>query len=308
MDLRPSEYSWGEARDARSRRLLTSSGEVIELGVSREGRSLLGYRHRVPGSASGPERSILLLSLLHPMEWIGYELHLSLLEHWLAGAVLPPGTTLLSLPVANPDGVAQVESALAEGQPRWVRGNAARVDLNRNFPVDHRPRSPQFEWWPLYRSGPAAWSEPESRALRQLVDGQHGAKQIALSLSLHSFGRWFFYPPSGRWARGRSTEAHHDAIEAALRDTRGRRVVPYSHAQLGSWSPLFRAYGTEIDYLEQATDGLAYLVEISTGGFLRWGLRRALHPFFAFNPRDPRRECERLIPLLSRLALRALSR
>ena len=308
MDRRPSEYSWGEERDARSWRLLGHSGDLLDLGASREGRPIRGYRYRVPGDPPHTDRSILLLSLLHPMEWIGFELHLALLEHWLTEAVLPAGTTLLSLPVANPDGVAQVEASLASDRFRWVRGNSARVDLNRNFPVDHRPRSPRFEWWPLYRSGPAAWSEPESRALRRLVDEPSAAKRIALSLSLHSIGRWFFYPPSGRWARGRSTEMHREAIDSALRDDRGRRTAPYSHAQLGHWSPLFRAYGTEIDYLEQATGGLAYLVEISTGGFARWGARRAFMPFFAFNPRDPRRECEKLMPVCTRLALRALGR
>ena len=307
MDLRPTQYTHGEARTERSRALLRYGGEEIELGRSRQSRPLRGYRYRSSGDRERISRAILMVSLLHPMEWIGYELHLSLLERWLSSGLLPPGTVLLSLPVANPDGVAQVEESLERGFPRWVRGNAAGVDLNRNFPVDHRPRSRRMEWWPLYRSGPAPLSEPESDALRRLVEAADGARSIALSLSLHSFGRWFFYPPSGRWNPGPSTSRHRSAIEAALRDERGRRQVAYSHAQLGHWSPFFRAYGTEIDYLADVTGGLSYLVEISTGGLMRWGGHRLVHPFFAFNPRHPERECARLRPVLDRLAMQALA-
>ena len=300
-------YSRGDARQGRIDALLARGGESFELGRSREGRPLHGYRFTAPGDSSKRTPGVFLLSLLHPMEWIGFEAHLALLERWLAVASpLPAGTPIWSIPIANPDGVAQVEEALRRGRPRWVRGNAARVDLNRNFPVDHRARSRYLDWWPLYRSGAAPLSEPECAAVARLIEiSRSEGNEIACSLSLHSFGRWFFYPPSGQWSPGRSTSRHRDAVERALHE--GNRLAPYSHAQLGRWSPTFRAYGTEIDYLAEVTGGLAYLVEISTGGLLRWGPSRALHPFFAFNPPDPRREVDRLAPVLDRLTAFAIA-
>ena len=47
---------------------------------------------------------------------------------------------------------------------------------------------------------------------------------------------------------------------------------------------MFRANGTEIDFFSRNLGARAYLIEVSGGGIGRWGLRRALHPFFAYQP------------------------
>ncbi len=292
-------YAQGREREDRLRALQLG---CIELGRSREQRPILAWTQQA-GQCDPTLPGVLLLSLIHPMEWIGFETNVALVRRWIsAESPLPAGTPIWTLPVVNPDGVASVEAALERGSPRWVRGNAARIDLNRNFPRAHRARPRWLDFWPLYRSGPSALSEPESRAVADLI----ADKQIAISISLHSLGRWLFYPPSGRWSPGAETPRHAEIARHAFRRLDQGPVAPYRHAQLGRWSPFFRAYGTEIDYLAEATGGLSYLVELSTGGIGRWGLRRLVQPVFGFNPPRPEREISRVTPLLERLTRAAL--
>lgn len=294
MAERLAGYDHGPEREARLRALRL---DCVELGRTRERRPILAWTQR--DQRSDPELpGVLLLSLVHPMEWIGFETNVALVRRWISeDSPLPPGTPVWTVPVVNPDGVARVEEALERGRPRWVRGNAARVDLNRNFPRDHRVRPKWLDFWPLYRSGPYPLSEPESRAVADMI----AEKRIAISISLHSLGRWFFYPPSGRWSPGPETPRHAETARVAFRGLNQGLFAPYRHAQLGRWSPLFRAHGTEIDYLAAATGGLSYLVELSTGGIGRWGLRRLLQPVFGFNPPHPEREISRVTPLIEKL-------
>ncbi len=258
---------------------------------------------------------LLLISLLHPMEWIGLETHLALLEHWLLSSrmdgeewpveapAIPAGTRIRSIPVANPDGFRRVDEARRRLRPRWVRGNLHGVDLNRNFPVNWRPRPGWLRFWPLYRPGPHALSEPETAA----VAAYARREMTSCSISLHSFGRWLFYPPStGSVTPLRRTEAH---ASAAL------RLAPpgYRTAPLARWASWFRAHGTEIDTLEALTGSPAYLLEIGRSSFGRWGRGSGagprppfLDPFTLFNPPDPAAVAGELVAFLTDLARRAL--
>jgi protein MpaA len=73
-------------------------------------------------------------------------------------AVLPAGLDLWLIPDMNPD-----------GRAANTRANAHKVDLNRNFPWKWKrfgkPGAKEY-------SGPSALSEPESRAVNALFEGQ----------------------------------------------------------------------------------------------------------------------------------------
>jgi hypothetical protein len=289
----PALYPSNTAMEDRWDALAASYGGHREtLGRSVLGRAIESWNWPSPNR---PGRTVLLVSLLHPMEWVGRLAHLRLLESLLEDRALT-GVRIVSVPTANPDGAARVEEARMRDRFRWVRGNARRVDLNRNFPVAHRTRPRLVDWWPMWNPGPLARSEPETDALCRLVEHE----SPALAISFHSFGRWIFYPPAARRRAARDAALLASAAEAA------RGIAPrYRVAQLGRWRFWFRAFGTEIDFF-QSRGARAFLVETSAGGFGRWPWRRALHPFSIFNPPDAEPELERLTPALRRLVASAL--
>lgn len=286
----PKGYRSTPQIEAHLRALAVAHGGAWdEIGKSVEDRTIRGLR--IPGRGSGAR--VLLLSAVHPMEWIGREVVVDLIEHAVGDRERPE---IWAVPTVNPDGVWRVEEALRTGRPRWVRGNARGVDLNRNFGLGHRTRPRWQNFWPLWNPGPGPLSEPESRAIATWAAR---APSFDLVLSLHSFGRWVFYPPSDvrdepAWGR-----AHRDCVERV----RASVTWPpgYRSVQLGRWARWFRARGTEIDHLRDQCGGLAFLVEVSGGGFARWGWRRLLDPFFAFNPPEPEREVGVLRDLLRAL-------
>lgn len=89
-----------------------------------------------------------------------------LLESFRAAPLASIASSTAILAVANPD-------ALARG----TRYNARGVDLNRNC---------GFNWRPVCEEppGPAPWSEPESRALRDFILGWQPAKIVSLHWAL----------------------------------------------------------------------------------------------------------------------------
>jgi protein MpaA len=115
--------------------------QAVILGRSRLGRPIRAIRIGDPAAAA----AVLIVGCVHGNETAGR----AVVARLARTAVAPPGVALWLLDTANPDGCAAD-----------TRGNAAGVDLNRNFP---------FRWRALprgtYFSGPRPLSEPESRAL-----------------------------------------------------------------------------------------------------------------------------------------------
>ena len=91
-----------------------------------------------------------------------------LLESFLQSAAWAalPAAPVIVLPLANPD-----------GYKRGTRYNARGVDLNRNC---------AFNWSAASEEppGPAPWSEPESRALRDFILARRPAKIVSLHWAL----------------------------------------------------------------------------------------------------------------------------
>ncbi len=93
----------------------------------------------------------LFIATIHGNEWAGTPLLEELRLHLIAHPDLLTGRQVVLIPVANPDGYALNQ-----------RGNAHRVDLNRNFPADNRIDN--------RRHGLSAASEPESQALLSFIE------------------------------------------------------------------------------------------------------------------------------------------
>jgi protein MpaA len=121
-----------------------SDAEVI--GHSREGRPIVA---RELGDASA-RRTVLVVGSIHGDETQGRRVVERLRRH----SRRLRGAQLWTIETVNPDGVAA-----------GTRGNARGVDLNRNFSAGWRSIPPSSG----YYSGPHAFSEPETRAVRRFL-------------------------------------------------------------------------------------------------------------------------------------------
>jgi murein peptide amidase A len=176
---------------------------------------------------AGPGPRILVVGCIHGNEPAGIAIVRALEQ-------THPKADLWLVPVLNPDGLAAD-----------TRQNAHGVDLNRNFPSlwQHfgHPGS-------TYYSGPKPFSEPETRAARDLI------RRIKPRYTI-----WYHQHMDVVWAYGRSTAA-------------GRR-----YAQLAGMRLLHRSWlaGSATNWQNHLPDGGASItVELPAGSLDRNGLRR----------------------------------
>ena len=121
-----------------------AEGNVLErrvFGISIQGRPLEAFRMGDPKGVT-----VAVIGVIHGNEEAGL-----LITDELLNMQIPKGVNLWVIPSMNPDGTALNR-----------RGNANRVDLNRNFPYGWA-RIGQPGYWQY--SGPNRASEPETKAL-----------------------------------------------------------------------------------------------------------------------------------------------
>jgi hypothetical protein len=209
------------------------------VGQSVQGRDLLAWRF------GDGQHIVLLVGGIHA----GFEANTVMLVNELIAhfqgtpADVLPGITLVLIPIANPDG-------LVLGRQSSGRFNANNVDLNRNWGCEWSPTA----YWQerLVNPGERAFSEPETRAIGQLIrdfqpgaavfyhaaargvfaggcDGDHGSGALAAVIgeaSGYPYGEaWSAYPVSGTastWADGLGVPA----VDLELSGTRETEFLP----------------------------------------------------------------------------------
>ncbi len=271
------------------------------MGRSRGGRPL--WRFDVgPRERDAP--AVLLTALIHGNEVVGALALREVLARLAASdALRAEPRRLVLLPVVNPDGFAANMDRLRRGLPGWVRGNAAGVDLNRNFPLvlqagERQSRNPLAgsSWRPSpWFRGTAPLSEPESRALADV------AREVrpTLALGFHSFGQLLLHPWGYKSAPHPRASRYRALSEAFLR---GKPDSEFRIRQTAAWYPIV---GGLDDWLDGTFGTYAFTVEVSRLD------RRLLHPrvanpFWWANPVDPRAALDQVVP--SVLALLQSSR
>ena len=121
-----------------------AQGNILErrvIGTSVQGRPLDAFRMGDPKGVT-----VVVIGVIHGNEEAGL-----LITDELLNMQIPKGVNLWVIPSMNPDGTALNR-----------RGNANRVDLNRNFPYGWA-RIGQPGYWQY--SGPNRASEPETKAI-----------------------------------------------------------------------------------------------------------------------------------------------
>jgi len=258
--------------------------KAVRIGTSGQGRTIWALRLTLnPGHRHGKNARVRVLysAIQHAREWIAGEVNFRLMnyyiDHWKAGdpqiRSLLKNTELWFIPVANPDGYQY--TFLNPGTRLWrktLRDNNGNgtievgdgVDPNRNYPehwnYDNEGSSNVFSS-DTYR-GPAASSEPETRAMTGLLD----RKDFKFQVNYHSFGRWLLYPEG--WQIG--TPTADDPIYYALSGNLDNPAIgsPATgdgfHPGLSS-DVLYVTNGETTDYAHVKAGTLAWTPELSEG-------------------------------------------
>ena len=231
------------------------------------------------------------------MEWISTETSTRFLEELVLHP--PRGVEVIVVPLLNPDGREKVEQDLMAGKKAYRRGNAANVDLNRDFSVHREARAVWKHVIPAYyRSTRAPLSQPESRALDRLL----ARERFDVALSLHAFGGFVYTPWAGLWKRPDDWKAHH-RLGTLMSQAQGAQA--YKVRQLSRWGFFFRAHGAEIDHIYGQYDTLAFLIELTRSGLNPFQPSSFKSPFNWYNPKKPERHVKKGIAALRALVYTA---
>ena len=164
-----------------------------EIGESVNGRTIRGVRITAPGDDSRP--AVLVTAGQHAREWIAVSSGMYVIDQLVTRAAEPEFAAMLQavqilvIPVVNPDGYEYTWS----GERYWRknRRNGVGVDTNRNFGHnwggEGASNVPEDENY----AGTAAFSEPESAAVRDFVQAH---PELVAHLDVHSFGQLVLYP------------------------------------------------------------------------------------------------------------------
>jgi carboxypeptidase T len=175
---------------------------AFSIGQSVKGRAIPGLKIGYPSGR--PKAAAAFFGTHHAREHLSTEVPL-LLARWLVENAKEPRVKKLLetrdvyiVPLVNPDGA---EFDVETGNYKWHRKNLAKnadgstgVDLNRNYDFrfggEGASDSPGSDTY----HGPSAFSEPESRAVRDFVNALPNLKMM---VSYHTFSELILYPWGG---------------------------------------------------------------------------------------------------------------
>jgi hypothetical protein len=253
--------------------------EVI--GRSGRGREILALKltQGARGIRDGSRPAVLYSALQHAREWIAGEVNRRLIDHFVAGwraddqeiRDLLKDNELWFVPVANPDGYQYTfespDTRLWRKTLRDNNGNGTTevgdgVDPNRNWPehfnYDQEGSSDIFSS-DTYR-GPFAQSEPETTALKGLLDRIGFAFQV----NYHSYGRWLLYPEGWQIGTPTADDPIYFALSGNLFDPAIGDPANGDGFEPGiSSDVLYVTNGETTDYAHVHADTLAWTPELS---------------------------------------------
>lgn len=138
--------------------------QSLILGESLQGRPIELYVFGQGGETT------LIIGGIHGNEFTTSEVAFELIAYLREHPQVYASRCIMIAPAVNPDGLAA-----------RTRGNANRIDINRNFPAKNFPRKPDKR----FGGGREPLSEPETQAIRDAIEHARPAKII----SIHSIKR-----------------------------------------------------------------------------------------------------------------------
>ena len=212
---------------------------------------------------TGSPRSILLNGGQHAREWIGVMVTTCIADRLVRGYDTDPRVhklltdyTFHVVPLMNPDGYEY--SWRSDRYWRKNRQAPYGVDLNRNWSVGFGTGSSSNKRSQVYR-GPYAFSEPETRAVRDLAL----RLDLAAHIDFHSYGQLILYP----WSHTKKPAPDHDRLTAlgdvmasAIRSIHGKKY------KLMTATDLYAAGGTAPDWTYGDRGAMGFTIELRPNG------------------------------------------
>ncbi|MCC7295787.1 MAG: zinc carboxypeptidase [Acidobacteria bacterium] len=240
---------------------------VVTIGTSLENRPILALKVSDNPGLDEDEPAVLFLGCHHAREWISVEVPFlfgrRLLEQYASDPAvrrLVDEAEIWIVPMVNPDGhdySVRVYRYWRKNR-RAGEGGLFGVDLNRKYGkawgCDDEGSSPDPAS-DVYR-GPASFSEPETRAVRDLIL----SRRFGALISFHSYSQLLLYP----W--GYTTLP---ALQESLLKSLGTRLTDLMRAVNGrdyvcaqAGAALYLTNGDTTDWAYAATGMPAYTIEL----------------------------------------------
>ncbi len=241
--------------------------ELVEVGRTHQGRALWALRIS-DASRTDDEPAVLLDAAHHGSELLSVEYVLDAIDTLVAGYHHDARVTrwidnleIWCMPMVNPDGNHMFihESRFAirkNGKDSDGDGYSdpfEGVDLNRNYPFGWGQTGssglPMHKW---YR-GPAAGSEPETRAMMALADRE----RFAAAISFHTFGTEIY----SSYVVGDTSDMEPNVSRAVAREIVAAADVQPNGRKYAVRSPDYPVAGSDQDWHTHAHGTMAFVLE-----------------------------------------------
>jgi len=232
--------------------------------VTWEGRHIYALKiSDNPQVNESDEPEVLYMGLHHAREWITVEVCLSIMQtltsQYLSDATIKgyvDNNEIWIVPIVNPDGLEYSQYT----QTMWRKnrrdnGGSFGVDLNRNYGfkwgynnIGSSP-SPTSN---TYR-GPAPFSEPETRIVRDLME----SRDFVSSISFHSHGEVILFP----WGYIAADTPHHSLYQKLSQE-----MVQYNGFDFGNYKSgaIYQLNGEYTDWAYGNLTNIAFCFELGT--------------------------------------------
>ncbi|XP_042884628.1 carboxypeptidase B-like [Penaeus japonicus] len=205
---------------------------------------------------------------IHAREWISPAVATNLAQQLAdAGKKFLRRVTVVIAPMANPDGYEfshTTDRMWRKNRRETSNPECKGVDLNRNWAMAWGSSGSSSDPCSQTYRGSAAFSEPETTALRDLA--LTWMDEISLFLSLHSYGNFVLHPWSYSVAPS-SKERQLKKLGKRIRNHLKRNGYrEFRGGQTGD--VLYEASGTSEDYMHNAGVKYAYTIELPRYSFI----------------------------------------
>ncbi len=288
------EYHSYAELEASLEALERSHPEIAQLstiGLTLENRKIFALKISDNVARDEEEAEVLFLGCHHAREWISVDVPFLLAQYLLENYASDPQvrravdqSEIWLVPLVNPDGLEySIHSYRYWRKNRRLNADGSfGVDLNRNYGYgwgyDNSGSSPE-PGSEVYR-GPSPFSEPETRAVRDLFD----QRQFRALVSYHSFSQVILYP----WGFI-TTPTDQDALHMSLASAMSTLMETVNGRFYGfgaSSASLYLTNGDTTDWAFGVAGIPAYTIELPPidelgGGF--FNAEKDIEPIFREN-------------------------